>query len=338
MLAPQKIKKLLHKGTLLAAFSLAVAGCTTTNQGTDELKPLQKANVTASTSNPDEMKKKVPTIWQDLSLMAKLPLTGKPVYDAVTNPGNRITSGLFYTDWYAPSVSHYLNRMVSIADNSGTGTAFHEYFHARQDVGEKFSQVDALTQKDALVCHLMEEAAATAYELAAQREAKNLKLRFKDSRLITSSQQIRTLESSSQRLTNIEAFNRGYNQAWEKNAGMDPAAREAAAIAAGGKEVVRNLLSGRDARWCEVYRAQAMESIRLNIHLFRNDALKTGEKYEARRAEMYTAMGYVSPQINLIPDEYLGPGAAASIDRCINAVGLRLITAPVSVQQTAPSL
>lgn len=319
-----KAAKQLRKATLLVTFSLAATGCATQDQNKPE--PLYQANITAHSYNPNEMKQKLPTLWQSLILMEKLPLTGKPVYDAITNPDNQIISGIFYTDISGASVSYYINKTVNIADNVSPTIVFHEYFHAMQDIGGQNTKLGKLTQKDALVFFLMTEASAVAYELAARQEAKNHNLRFQEN----------AFRTYSHKIMNMEAFDRGYKAAWRQHPEMESSAREAAALAAGGKEVVRILLSGKDSRWKETYAKNALENIKRNMHIFRHDQLKTGQKYEALRSEIYAQRGYVSPQINLIPDEYLGPHAATYIDQSFRAIGLHETTPPPEAQVVTP--
>ncbi|HYD17362.1 MAG TPA: hypothetical protein VEF76_02650 [Patescibacteria group bacterium] len=138
----------------------------------------------ASALNSDfnAISKNTPQLARALKLMDQLPITGRPVYDMLKDPANRIESTLFPVPVGEGSLSTYSARKARIARGVGTSIAFHEWFHAYQDHIEGSNDMFTLTVKDAVIANFLDEAAAVAYEIAARKEAENRNLQFETPR------------------------------------------------------------------------------------------------------------------------------------------------------------
>lgn len=119
-----------------------------------------------------------------------------------------------------------------------------------------------------------------------------------------------------------------------KSTGANAETREAKALEAGGKAVVRHLLEGKDSAWKNAYAQMTVFNINNNLQFFKNDGRENKPGYEGRRSAIYLNEGYIGPKINFIPDEYLGPDAAQKIDECIRTMGFKFSAVPAA---TPPS-
>lgn len=321
----KKAANFLRKGMLITTFG-AAAGCSTVPRDyLDKELATRQPDVYADTSNVVDFEKKIPSMAKDFSLMSRLPLTGRPVYDLLKNPDNQIRSAMYYTDdTSASTINYYVDNLVVVSSHASTTVTLHEYFHASQNIDKASLRTYSLTQKDAMISVLLTEAAAIAYELAARQESENHRLQFRDTNYRT----------YSDHEENKSAFRSAYNQAWSQHPELDTRTREAKALEAGGKAVVRRLLAGKSATWKETYQSLTVKHISKNLHAFKNDAAKITPQYTELRNEVYARTGHVSSEINFIPDEYLGPQAAEHIDSTLKTMGLREISQPLAAAPT----
>lgn len=297
----------------------------------------------AETSAPNDDLRAIathtPQLAHDLAVMAQLPLTGQGIYNALKDPANDISSTLFPVARGEGSRSTYFNQVARIARGSGTSTAFHEYFHAWQDMNEGRNTIFSLTMKDAVIGNLLQEAAAVAYEIASQREAANRGLSFTPANSyverVPGGTITHTITSPSRDAANIAVFNAAYDRAWAANAHASTSAREEAALEAGGKAVVLRLLSNADNSWSRTYTELAVQNINKNAHVFREDG--TGRGYGDKRDDVFSRLGAMSRTFNFIPDEFLGTSAQAQIDQTFSGMGFSFVTPPSNQQQTTPA-
>jgi hypothetical protein len=290
---------------------------TLTDNGLEENQMAPEAS--AMTSDLDAMSRNVPQLARDLSIMAKLPLTGRPVYDMLTDPANNMRSTLFPVPPKAGSTSTYSDRHARIGRGTGTSTAFHEYFHAYQDVTEQGRGMFDLTVRDAAIANFLTEASAVAYEIASRKEAEKLGLQFRatpvyQERQADGSTMTYTITAPATNPENLKVFDAAYNAALAQNLG------EAKALEAGGKAVVRRLLDAQDDQWRSTYAQVAIININNNLHAFGEDGTSAG--YAAKRAGVFQRQGKLGDALNFVPEEFLGPQADASIDKTFNAMGL----------------
>ena len=290
---------------------------TLTDNGFEENQMAPEAS--AMNSDLNAISKNVPQLARDLAIMAKLPLTGRPVYDMLIDPANGMKSTLFPVPLKAGSMSSYQNKHARIGRGTGTSTAFHEYFHAYQDVTERGNGMFGLTVKDAAIANFLGEASAVAYEIASCKEAEKLGLQFRatpiyQERNADGSVSTYTITSPSTNPENLKAFDAAYNAALSQNLG------ETKALEAGGKAVVRRLLDAKDNQWRSLYAQVAIININNNLHAFREDGTSAG--YEAKRVGVFQRQGKLGAALNFIPDEFLSAQANASIDRTFKAMGL----------------
>jgi hypothetical protein len=239
----QKAKSFLIKTTLTAAF-MGVAGGTLYCFSTQEdvaaqvqSSPTEEDTMTpeacAMNANLPEIAQKTPQIARDLALMEKLPLTGQPVFEKLGNPAHGIKSCLFPVPEKSARMSTYSSKLARIARGSRTTATFHEYFHALQDINGD-SSIYRLTQKDAVIGILLQEAAAVAYEIAARHEAENKGLTFFEpleivEQVLGETVTYSIISASTDKETNA-AFRTAYDTAWKQNSGADAETREAKAL------------------------------------------------------------------------------------------------------------
>ncbi|MCE9508135.1 MAG: hypothetical protein K8R48_07475 [Alphaproteobacteria bacterium] len=308
----------MRKAFLTLIFAGA-AGCsdysTYETKEVEENETLPEACV--SNDNVQEIAQETPQLYLDLVIMEKLPLTGATVYEILKDPANGITTCRFPVSGDDNRNCTYSNQNVRLSRGSGTGSAFHEYFHAAQDVNNGNTDMFDLTMKDAAIASLLEEASAVAYVLAAQQEAANRGLEF-----FMNSERFHASDEQE----NIDAFHDAYTAAWEKNAGLVAQAREAKSLEAGGQAVVRRLMDGEDLEWRIFYADQAISNINNNSRAFRDDGREFDPDYKDTRYLAYSKLGLVSPQINFIPGEYLGAEADAAIDKCFAGMGFQVVS------------
>lgn len=264
-------------------------------------------------ANIEAINQKMPQLGQDLAIMNSLPLTGKPVYDILKDPVNNMRTSLTATPVGVPASAAYSNHRLRVPRNTGTASVFHEAFHAAQDVRDGDNDMFTLTQRDAVVANLLTEAAAVAYELAAQKEAANRGISFhtRDS----------SVGGASDKKINKDAFEKAYNKSWSANASLPAEEREAKALEAGGQAVVRFLLAGGDSSWSQAYVNLVVSNINNNLGAF--TANERSARYPAQRDKVFSKQGDVLPKINFIPAEYLGPDAPQFIQQCFQTMGFR---------------
>ena len=350
-----KIKSIFYKTALALAFSGAVGGAAYYYfEGKEDKKSdpveavippvFEEDTVTtvfcASNDNLREVEQNTPQIFRDLSLMEKLPLTGKYIYGILKNPANGIMTCLVPVPEGEPLNSHYspLIKNANVARGAGSLSTFHEYFHAAQDFNDGGVDMSILTMKDAVFANLLMEASAVAYELAARQEAANHGVRLFGTKKIIKVIAGDTLTLSTMYASDrpeIRAVFRGaYIAAWKKNASLDAQTCEAKSLEAGGKAVVRYLLEGKDAVWMAAYTQQVISNIFKDYDSFQDDGRELKPGYRNRRGDFYSREGVVSSQINFIPDEYLGAAAEQYIDKSFSGVVFGLFNpAPQRVAQ-----
>ncbi len=281
---------------------------------------------TALNADLTAMAARTPELARDIATMGRLPITGAGIYNALKDPANGIQSTLFPVPKGEGSTSSYQNKQVRVARGAGTHTSFHEYFHAWQDMTHGQNTMFNLSMRDAVIANLLTESSAVAYEMASQREAQNHGIPYTGPRVYTEQQGNSTVtmttKSPSSDPANIAAFNKAYDAAWAANADANAQTREANALAAGGQAVVRRLLDGQDASWRFTYVQVAVGNINNNLHAFQ--AKETDAGYAAKRDAVFAHEGRVSPQLNFVPAEYLGPDAAQQIEKTFNGMGFRI--------------
>lgn len=288
---------------------------------TDTMAP----GMSEDNSNIAGITQKMPQLAHDLALMASLPITGKPVYDILKDPANRIRTSLVATPLGIPASAAYSDRRLRVPRNTGTSSVFHEAFHAAQDVNEgRDDNMFSLTQKDAVIANLLTEAVAVAYELASRQEARNHGLSFKtrDSSVI----------GAADKQGNIDAFNKAYNKAWGQNASLSAQERETKSLEAGGQAVVRLLLAGGDRAWTQGYTQLVVGNINNNLSHFKTSG--NDPKYPAQRDKVFSKQGNVLPGLQFVPPEYLGPDAPQYIEQCYETMGFTIKTAALFPAKT----
>lgn len=343
----QRARRTFRKASLAAVF-LSVAGGEALAAETPWLPPPSEIEITlaeakarmpaaeycAANSNQPEMELKTPRLARDMEVLSQLPLTGRPVYNVVTDPANGFQSCIFPADPKQGSRSTYSQKVAKIASNSDGLTTAHEYFHALQDMNGGNDGFYRLTLRDAVVDNLLQEASAVAYEMAARREASNRGLSFYRPPAVLETRADGTVTTwyflkASTDLGNIAAFREAYDKAWLLNAAADARTREEKSLEAGGQAVVRRLMSGEDRIWSSVYLNLAARNANANgATLSFNsrvysliDSETSG--YPAKRDAAFKKMGAVSANINFIPAEFLGPDAERHIDKCFTDLGFR---------------
>ncbi len=292
-----------------------------TQSGVSADTNLARAQTCADIAALDDMRATNPQIYRDLALLERLPLTGHAMFTQVTNPDAFLRSCLTPYNENSGISGQYSNKRLRIMRGMGSQTTFHEIFHARQDLNDSANLGAKMTMRDAAVANALTEATAVAYGLMAEREAKNLGLALTDN---TDTSRIGADDNEGTRAV----FEAAYQSAFSANAALAADAREAKALEAGGRAVVRTLMLGDDDQWLRAYSQLVALNLDVNKHIYsRNSGGEAG--YAQTRQRMFETQGAVSAGINIIPREFVGADAERHIARCFDLMGIR-ITAPAN--------
>ncbi|MCE9508136.1 MAG: hypothetical protein K8R48_07480 [Alphaproteobacteria bacterium] len=296
------------------------------------------AETSIANADLEAIEQKMPQLYRDLTLMKQLPLTGRSIYNIVTNPAYGIKACVT-TQIDAGEAGDYSDKLVRVQTGESTTTSFHEYFHAAQDVNDADDKTFSLTMTDAAFCELLEEASAVAYEITTRKEAENRSLAFFDPPVV-----VKKIPGGTQKSWKMSAsddektkavFNAAYDKAWQDGASLGATARETKSLAAGGKAVVSYLMDGNDTAWMTVYAELANNNVNNNAQMFALDGRENKTGYKDARNAVFLNQGLVSPSLSLIPDEYLGADADACIKKSLDKAGIQSTstTAPVKTAQ-----
>ena len=281
----------------------------------DPLAPVAASPVTihandgcVMNSNLEEISATMPRLAQDLDTMRRLTLSGKPLFDTITDPVNGIETCLkqkLIDEGKAGEFNNVAKRITMIPD-ADTNVILHEGFHAGQSlrVNEFLS---ALSVSDFIAASLLKEATAVAYELVTQREALNKGIALNNDEKFMSA-------SRTQR--NIGLFDTQYESA------VSSGASEAKALEKAGKAIVLSLLDGDNSAWSAFYARQSVDNANSNLGLLLTR--KKGGDYSQFRSHVFRQIGQISPDINLVPDEYLNENADARIEKNLGRHGISI--------------
>lgn len=290
----------------------------------------QAGDTCAKNSNLVQMAEVNPQLAQDIEIMKWLPLTGSLLYDFLKDPENAIESCVFQVARGKATVSTYLEKRARIASTGGTSIAFHEYFHAAQDLRADHISLKHLTLEDAAALYLMKEAAAVAYEMVSKREAENLGMTFSEPGNYTVKIEAETINYSAIKAStnagSVKAFNLAYDAALLQNTQDDEKTRMQKALSAGGQAVVRHLLAAQDTWWNNHYIELTQKHVNPKAHIFKKS--RDIPEYDDKRNTLYAMQGFVSHDISLVPPEFLGPDADAEIAKTLKAFGLSVVRTP----------
>lgn len=279
---------------------------------------LARAQTCADIATLDELRDTNPQIYRDLAILERLPLTGSAMFAQVTHPDAFLRSCLTPYNENSGASGQYSNKRLRIMRGMGSQTSFHEIFHARQDLNEDGLN-EKMTLRDAAVANALTEATAVAYGLMAEREAKNLGLTLTDN---TDTRRIGADDHEGTRAV----FDAAYQTAFAEHTGLAASAREAKALEAGGRAVVRTLMLGDDDNWLRAYSQLVVHNLGVNQHIYgRNTGSEAG--YAQTRKNLFESQGAVSATINIIPREFVGDQAERHITRSFELMGIRVAPA-----------
>lgn len=330
----RKIKSLFYSAAIALSATPALTSAAESWSPSDVREHTMTPESIVQTHNLQDIVKKQPEISRHLALMEKLPLTGKPVFDRLTSPESRITIKLFPIPANFPVVQGRYStrdRLLEIPRGAKTGVTFHESFHAVQDVINETRLI--LTRKDTALSMLLTEATAVAYAIAAEHEANSLGLKFfEPAPFLTDTADgpvLTTIVTAASNPKTRAVFQAAYDQAWEENTASEN--RQAKALEAGGKSVVRHLLEWKDPEWQRAYSRLVLNYIGSDKHRFITEE-QINETYAPERSIDYSKLGGALPNINFVPEEYLGPDADKYIDACFKGMSPE---APVQAKPAA---
>jgi hypothetical protein len=259
--------------------------------------------VCAKDSNKILFAQKLPQVNSDFNKMSHLPLTGRPVYQALASPVSQIrtcvtdprelgsgTLGLYYPSY---------NRLY-VGNNATMATFTHENFHAGQDLhGVNLDTPQHLTLRDYIAASLLREATAEAYAFTLYQEDK----RSAQPKNIGYQKNLHDIHME-------KIFDEAYDAAWKKYADTGDKTRKAKSLEAGGKALTLALLNGKSAFWSKSYALLSKE----NADIVFKKGVPLNKKiagYDDLRSNLFWKCGFVSPEINLTPDVLLGSRADA---------------------------
>lgn len=272
----------------------------------------------ADTDNLADMREKNPQIYRDLSYMERLPITGRPVFDVMTNRDNAIRACLTPYNPRSDVNGTFQAGTIRVMRGMSSPTTLHEYFHALQYLHLQADDGDwKLTMKDYAVANALKEAASVGYSLMVEREAHNRGMTLGPAAEGINYGSAHTFDGTR------AVFDQAYDRAYTANSHMDGQARERAALEAGGQAAVLALMLGDDTSWLDSYSGTIAQNVNNNSSVLSpNSAAAAG--YSRLRTSVYSRMGKVSDSVNIIPQEFLGADAQRNIDRTFRILGLRI--------------
>ena len=279
---------------------------------------LTRAQTCADIATLDDLRATNPQIYRDLAILERLPLTGNTMFAQVTNPDAFLRSCLTPYNENSGTSGEYSNKRLRIMRGLGSQTTFHEIFHARQDLNDD-GLGEKMTIRDAAVANALTEATAVAYGLMAEREAKNLGI------TLTENTDTRRVGADDNEGT-LAVFEQAYQSAFAEHAALSASEREAKALEAGGRAVVRTLMLGDDDHWLRAYSQLVVHNLSVNQRIYgRNTGTEAG--YADTRKRLFESQGAISPSINIIPREFLGADAERHLTRSFELMGIRITPA-----------
>lgn len=268
-----------------------------------------------------------PMLYRDMVALSRLPLTGKPIFDVITDPAHGITAETQPADNDNTAGSYSLRtRRLSLEMGTDAQTTFHEYFHAVQDINDGEHGFYELGLKDAVFCGLLQEACAMAYEFACLREAENRGIYLRGEK--TGSEVERELD---------DIFDNAYQSGWASCKNRNAVVREKEALAAGGQAIVRYLMGGALQGWTYHYRMQVGMNVNVNAHrIATSPHYLESDAYAEKRLYIFSQMGHISEGFNIVPAEYLGPTSARYVDIALKVSKVTLPEPVSSPYRPAP--
>jgi hypothetical protein len=282
-------------------------------------KDLALPQTCADIANLEDTRATNPQVYRDLAILERLPLTGRAIFAQVTNPDAFLRSCLTPYDENSGTSGEYSNKRLNIMRGVSSETAFHELFHARQDLNDAEQLGAKMTMRDAAISNALQEATAVAYSLMAEHEAQKHGIAVAKN---SDTNRVGAADKDGTRAV----FNKTYKTAFAENAALAADAREAKALEAAGRAVVRALMLGDDDDWLRSYAQLVVANLNNNRGIYsRNTGNEEG--YAQTRDSVFEKQGSVSADINIIPREFLGADAERQINRCFTLMGIRVTPA-----------
>ena len=251
----------------------------------------------ARISNAEKFSGKIPQLYKNFQKMALLPLTGWDLHERL-----RVSDDIRVCQTNFGDEPVFTQKRVWLNGKSGASSEFHEYFHAGQYANGSLRTLEnpQLTTRDNVMANMLFEATALAYQLMSEQEAKNLGVHLK--------QPTNGIDYMSDQSAVREHFQETYAAAYEDH--QD----EGKALEIAGRETSRYLLQWKNEPWRDGYTYHAME-----VDNAKPSTVAGGDPaYADLRRDLYLKAGYVSPKINLTPEEFVGPEADKHIEARFN--------------------
>ena len=245
----------------------------------------------------ERFSKKIPKLYKNFQKMSRLPLTGKDLHKRL-----RAADDISICQTITDDAQSFFDKRIWLEGIAGTSAEFHEYFHAGQDASGAWHtlQYPRLTTRDNVMANMLFEATALAYQLVSEQEAKNRGVQFQ--------KPAKKMDFVSDQADIRQRFQEIYDKALVKYQ------CESKALEIAGQEAGRYLLGWKNVRWSEGYASHALEVARAVPSMITGD----DPGYAKRRRDLYLKAGYVSPSINLTPEEFVGPEADRHIEARFN--------------------
>lgn len=277
--------------------------------------------------------RRLPRIGAAFRHIAALERSGSDLTATLRDPQNGIQTCVnsFMKDSGLSGTYAFHSRTLEMTDEPDFATVAHEAFHAHQSanirnagdgsVSSVYLRVENnMRDKDVIFLQLTLEATAFAFEFVVYKEAD------------------RTAQPGIYQKLREDfpvmagKFDAAYDAAFEANAGKPAQARLDAALQAGGQAITDTLLKGNLGYWNNHYVTKYSKSFaafapirakydaQLAATETRSDRRARAYRGAQERKTMLTAIGQVSPSINLIPARYFTKNARYAIDATLTGL------------------
>lgn len=245
-----------------------------------------------------------------LQEMARHPIAGKSVYDALTNRENDVRWCIVPPGAIGDKVAAAYDdkeKVMILTKGSGEKAFVHEGFHAVQFLNGV--DLHSLSTRDNAITFLLLEASAVAHSFVYYKE-----------REATDPAAYQNFKASEYSMFVGASFDKAYDHFMATSHISDDRQRKKKALEAAGQAVVRSLLAGECREWTVFYAGRISFRMRSHPEAFPpQDAA-----YLRKRRFIFNTTGYISPDINLTPPELQADVTDKQLDDLAKKTGFRL--------------
>lgn len=312
--------------TALAALGVVTAAVPATARADRKPPPAQTDTILRLQSDKcydlnDSSLAVAPAIKASFDLMARQPITGRPVMARLSNPmhGFQVCEDPNLPSIVTGTIASYRlgeRRLMVPAKGADLSSVAHESFHAYQATLSSAMGGAPLAPRDKAMALLIAEAAAVGYTYMVTRES-----------AFDNPADWNAYTKAGGDYGMNDVFNAAFDSSYNGLLPLpDETLRRRFALEAGGRAVVDALLNKAYPAWSEGYAFRALTMARNG-----DDSIDaTTRSYYKTRDELFRRAAMVAPDILLLPPR-LGQGAKsdAEIVKVLELTGVQIRTVPV---------